>query len=71
MSENASGTDVQLLKSHRSTSGSDARPPLELPERKGLKAAPRLHHKKSKTGCQQCRARRVKVICSISSHMLL
>jgi hypothetical protein len=25
------------------------------------KAAPRLHHKKSRTGCQQCRARRVKV----------
>lgn len=25
------------------------------------KTAPRLHHKKSRTGCQQCRARRVKV----------
>jgi hypothetical protein len=25
------------------------------------KHAPRLHHKKSRAGCQQCRARRVKV----------
>jgi hypothetical protein len=25
------------------------------------KYAPRLHHKKSRAGCQQCRARRVKV----------
>ena len=28
------------------------------------KTAPRLHHKKSRTGCQQCRARRVKVCSS-------
>lgn len=29
------------------------------------KTAPRLHHKKSRTGCQQCRARRVKVRISL------
>ena len=28
---------------------------------RGLKSAPRLGHKKSRTGCQQCRTRRVKV----------
>jgi len=27
--------------------------------------APRLHHKKSRKGCQQCRDRRVKVCCLI------
>ena len=30
-------------------------------EKKGPKGVPRLSHKKSKTGCQRCRARRVKV----------
>ena len=30
-------------------------------EKKGTKGIPRLAHKKSKTGCQRCRARRVKV----------
>ncbi|KAG4429549.1 hypothetical protein IFR05_014972, partial [Cadophora sp. M221] len=29
-------------------------------EKEVRKTAPRLHHKKSRTGCQQCRARRVK-----------
>lgn len=34
----------------------------EEEERKTLKGkAPRLHHKKSRKGCQQCRDRRVKV----------
>jgi hypothetical protein len=32
------------------------------------KTAPRLHHKKSRTGCQQCRARRVKV-CFLESSL--
>jgi hypothetical protein len=41
-------------------------PPNEQPneqpnEKKGPKGVPRLSHKKSKTGCQRCRARRVKV----------
>lgn len=50
-----------------------------VPESKStVKPAPRLYHKKSRTGCQQCRARRVKVhphfvlilSQSISSHRL-
>lgn len=37
-------------------------PPNDQPnEKKGPKGLPRLSHKKSKTGCQRCRARRVKV----------
>ena len=28
---------------------------------KDIKVAPRLYHKKSRSGCQRCRARRVKV----------
>jgi hypothetical protein len=36
-------------------------PPNEPNEKKGAKGVPRLAHKKSKTGCQRCRARRVKV----------
>jgi hypothetical protein len=39
-------------------------PPNEKPnpnEKKGPKGVPRLSHKKSRTGCQRCRARRVKV----------
>ena len=35
-------------------------------EKEVRKTAPRLHHKKSRTGCQQCRARRVKVRGSLS-----
>jgi hypothetical protein len=36
-------------------------PPNDQPnEKKGPKGLPRLSHKKSKTGCQRCRARRVK-----------
>lgn len=35
-------------------------------EKEVRKTAPRLHHKKSRTGCQQCRARRVKVRRSLS-----
>ncbi|KAG0646571.1 Sterol regulatory element-binding ECM22 [Hyphodiscus hymeniophilus] len=35
-------------------------PPNEQPNEKKIKGIPRLSHKKSKTGCQRCRARRVK-----------
>ena len=37
-------------------------------EKKGAKGIPRLAHKKSKTGCQRCRARRVKVLWPLLSH---
>lgn len=47
-----------------STSGAGTATSSEAPvehERKGKKGAPRLYHKKSRKGCQRCRARRVKV----------
>lgn len=59
-SRDDSSTDARLLQPP-STSGSAARTPPEVRERKGGKAAARLYHKKSRTGCQRCRARRVKV----------
>ncbi|KAG4416067.1 hypothetical protein IFR04_010770, partial [Cadophora malorum] len=34
-------------------------------EKEVRKTAPRLHHKKSRTGCQQCRARRVKIVLTV------
>ena len=61
MSEINSGADTQPLQAHQPTSGSAAITPSEVRERRGQKAAPRLYHKKSRTGCQRCRARRVKV----------
>jgi hypothetical protein len=43
-------------------------PPIE-PNQKKNKGVPRLSHKKSKTGCQRCRARRVKVPFPSLSHL--
>lgn len=63
--ENGPGTDVQLFQAQASPTGSATIPRPELRKRKptGLKAGPRLHHKKSRTGCHRCRTRRVKVRC--------
>ena len=42
-----------------------------VPESEGPKRPPKLHHKKSRTGCQRCRTRRVKVYPSSHSFPFL
>lgn len=68
----SANTNAQIWPATEASNSSGAVPPQGtgtimskesgMPESQpALKPAPRLYHKKSRTGCQQCRARRVKV----------